>query len=116
MRFITPLTFAALGGALLFPAATAAESAESAAANWQKHCVSCHGADGRGKTRMGQRLKITDLTEPARQAEFTDAAAASAIRDGLKDESGKTTMKAVEGLSTEEIDALVAYVRSLAKR
>lgn len=113
MRFLTSLTCVALGAALLVASAAAAESVS---ANWQKHCVSCHGIDGKGKTKMGQRLKITDLSDPARQAEFTDADAVNAVKNGKKDPSGKTTMKAIEGLSDEEIDALVAYVRALAGR
>ncbi len=108
-----PSLLAALGASLYLAAATAAEPV---AANWQKHCVSCHGVDGKGKTKMGQRLKITDLTDAARQREFTDADAIKAIKHGIKDESGKTTMKAVEGLADEEIDALVAFVRTLAQR
>lgn len=113
MRFPLQLTLAALGGALLFSPAFAAETV---AANWQKHCVTCHGVDGKGKTKMGQRLKITDLTDPARQAEFSDADIVSAVKHGLKDANGKTTMKAIEGLADEEIDALAAYVRTLAPR
>lgn len=106
-----PLILVALGGTLFCSGAvTAAED------NWQKHCVSCHGSDGKGKTKMGQRLKITDLTDPARQAEFTDDDAFRAVQQGIKDANGKTTMKAVEGLTDEEITALVAFVRTLAPR
>lgn len=112
MRSIPSLTCAALVGALLISGAAAAETVS---ANWQKHCVTCHGVDGKGKTKMGQRLKITDLTDAARQAEFTDADAVNAVKHGIKDANGKTTMKAVEGLSEAEIDELVAFVRTLAK-
>lgn len=94
---------------------TAALAHEAASANWQKHCVSCHGVDGKGKTRMGQRLKITDLTDAERQKTFSDEEAFNAVKHGLKDESGKTTMKAVEGLADDEISALVAFVRTLAQ-
>lgn len=86
--------------------------AADAAANWDNHCSSCHGADGKGQTKMGKKLKIEDLTDAHEQSEFTDEEAFKAIKEGLKDD-GKTKMKPVEGLSDDEIHALVAYVRSL---
>jgi len=46
---------------------------------------------------------------------FTDAKAAEAIKEGVK-ENGKTTMKAFAGkLTDDDIKALVAYVRTLKK-
>lgn len=92
-----------------------AASAADAGANWENHCTSCHGADGKGETKMGKKLKIRDLSDASYQASFTDEAAFKAVKQGVKNEAGKTTMKPIEGLSDEEINALVAYVRSLKK-
>lgn len=89
--------------------------AADAAANWDNHCSSCHGADGKGETKMGKKLKIKDLTDAAYQASFTDEDIFNAMKIGVKSESGKTTMKAVEDISDEEMTALVAYTRSLKK-
>jgi mono/diheme cytochrome c family protein len=62
---------------------------------------------------MGQMLGAMDLTDPKKQASFTDAKATEAIKNGVK-QGGKTTMKAFAGkLSDDEIKALVAYVRTL---
>jgi hypothetical protein len=47
------------------------------------------------------------------QAAFTDDQAFKAVKEGLKDQDGKTRMKAIEGLSDEEITALVKLVRGL---
>lgn len=99
-------------------AATVALSAPAhaepdAAANWTKHCATCHGTDGKGATTMGKKLKIKDLTDAAFQASFTDEAAFKAVREGIKTEEGKTTMKAIPSLTDEEINALVALVRTL---
>ena len=64
---------------------------------------------------MGKMLNAMDLTDAKKQGSFTDAQAATAIKDGIK-QNGKTTMKAFGGkLSDEEIKALVAYVRTLKK-
>lgn len=88
----------------------------STPALWEKHCSTCHGPDGKGVTMMGKKLKIKDLTDPVFQASFTDEAAAKAIREGIKSEDGKTRMKPIEGLSDDEVKALIAYVRSLVKK
>lgn len=101
----------AVAGLLIASTALAAD----AATNWENNCVSCHGADGHGDTKMGKKLKIKDLTDAAVQASFKDEDIVKAVKSGITDESGKTRMKAIEGLTDEEITALVAQVRSLKK-
>ena len=81
--------------------------------NWANNCAQCHGPTGKGDTKMGKMLSAMDLTDPKKQASFTDAQAATAIKDGVK-QNGKTTMKAFGGkLTNDEIKALIAYVRTL---
>lgn len=92
-----------------------AAHAADVASNWENNCMSCHGADGHGDTKMGKKLKIKDLTDPAFQASFTDEDAVKAIKSGVTDANGKTRMKPIEGLTEEEITALVAHVRTLKK-
>ncbi len=82
---------------------------------WDQTCAKCHGSDGKGHTKMGQKLGIKDYTEPKVQAGFTDAEAFKALKEGLKDKNGKTLMKPQEGLSDDGIKALVAHVRSFKK-
>ena len=99
----------------LVVASPLAVRAADAKANWANNCVQCHGASGKGDTKMGKMLNAADLTDPKKQASFTDAQAATAIKDGIK-QNGKTAMKAFGGkLSDDEIKALVAYVRTLKK-
>ena len=87
--------------------------AADAKTNWANNCAQCHGAGGKGDTKMGKMLNAMDLTDPKKQASFTDAKATEAIKNGVK-QGGKTTMKAFAGkLSDDEIKALVAYVRTL---
>lgn len=86
-----------------------------ASANWNTHCAQCHGKDGRGDTKMGKQLQAMDLTDPKKQAAFSDADAVRVIKEGIK-EGGKTKMKAfADKLSDEDVKALVAYTRSLKK-
>lgn len=87
-----------------------------AAANWKAQCVNCHGENGKGNTKAGKKLSISDFTDPKVQATFTDEEAFKTMKQGLADEKGKTTMKAIEGLSDDEMKALVPYVRSLVKK
>jgi mono/diheme cytochrome c family protein len=83
--------------------------------NWANNCAQCHGPNGKGDTKMGKMLNAMDLTDPKKQASFTDAKATESIKNGVK-QNGKTTMKAFAGkLTDDEIKALVAYVRSLKK-
>lgn len=83
---------------------------------FDKNCASCHGKDGKGQTKAGRKAGVKDLTNKEHQASFTDEAAFKAIKEGMKDETGKEQMKPYgDTLTDEEIQLLVAYVRSLAK-
>jgi mono/diheme cytochrome c family protein len=96
-------------------AAPLAVLAADAKTNWANNCAQCHGPTGKGDTKMGKMVGAMDLTDPKKQASFTDAKATQSIKEGVK-QNGKTTMKAFGGkLSDDEIKALVAYVRSLKK-
>ncbi|MDP1581328.1 MAG: cytochrome c [Candidatus Didemnitutus sp.] len=105
-------TAIALFAALAFAASS---FAADGTAVWNNHCSSCHGADGKGDTKMGKKLKIKDLTDAAYQASFTDEAAFNAVKIGVKTEAGKTVMKAIEEVTDEEINAVVVYLRTLKK-
>lgn len=106
----TLLPFAAI--ALLTAAAPlrAADTQE----NWDKHCVKCHGADGKGETKLGKKSEVKDFTDAKYQESFDDAKAVKAVKEGIK-EGEKTRMKPAEGLSDDEITALVGHVRKFKK-
>jgi mono/diheme cytochrome c family protein len=89
--------------------------AEEAKVNWDKNCAACHGKEGKGDTKMGQKLEARDFTDPKVQAALKDEEMSKAIKEGLK-KDGKTQMKAFgDKLSDEEIKALVAHIRGLKK-
>lgn len=86
------------------------------AENWRQHCQRCHGADGSGKTRIGQRLKLRDYTDRAVQKEISDEEIVKVLQEGVKDERGREVKPSyTDVMSEEEILAMVGYVRSLAK-
>ena len=102
-----------LGLALLVVGAVSARAAD-AKELWAKNCAKCHGEDGKGKTKMGEKLGVKDYTDAKFQAEFKDDQLAKAIKEGVKD-GDKTKMKAFGDLSDDEVKALVAHIRSLKK-
>ena len=84
--------------------------------NWNKHCGSCHGKEGKGDTKAGKKAEVKDLTDAKYQAGFTEEQMFKQIKEGMKDKNGKEKMKAFGGnLSDDEIKALVAFVRGLKK-
>jgi mono/diheme cytochrome c family protein len=83
---------------------------------YDKDCAKCHGADGKGKTKMGEKLGVKDATDAKVQEEMKDAEMAKAIKEGIKEKgTDKTKMKAFAELSDEDIKGLVKYVRDFKK-
>jgi len=77
---------------------------------WNAKCKSCHGEDGKGKTKMGAKENISDLTQADWQKNHSDEKIRAVITDGAKD----TKMKGFKDkLTPEQIDALVKYIRTL---
>lgn len=97
---------------VLMAAGLLSARADDAKANWDKSCAKCHGQDGKGDTKMGKKLGIKDMTDAKVQAGFTDEEATKTIKEGKKDKDDNTLMKPADGLSDDEIKALVAYVRA----
>lgn len=97
-------------------AATLTVKADGAKDTWDTVCAKCHGADGKGDTKMGTRLGCKDFTDAKVQADIKDDAAFKSLKEGMKSDDGKTLMKPFgDTLSDDQIKALVAYVRTLKK-
>jgi cytochrome c6 len=77
------------------------------------NCAKCHGDDGKGATKMGQKLGARDYTDAAVQSAFTDEQAFKSIKEGMKKDE-KTLMKPSE-LSDDDIKASVTYMRTFKK-
>jgi high-affinity iron transporter len=78
---------------------------------WLQRCALCHGVGGASNGPMSASLSRLprELSSFAWQAERSDVQIASAIRSGI---SG-TAMPAARDLSADEVDGLVAWVRTL---
>lgn len=86
-----------------------------AAKLWKKNCETCHGADGKGKTKAGEKAGVKDLTSAEVKGKINKAKAIEDITKGIKEKDGdKLAMKAYgEKLSKEEIEALADYTLGL---
>jgi len=107
-------TIIAVAVAVLFGSAMVASAAD-AKENFEKSCAKCHGTDGKGKTKMGEKLGMKDYTDAKVQEELKDDVAFKSVKEGLKDKEGKTLMKPAEDLSDDDIKALVKYIRTFKK-
>jgi len=102
----------------LSPRIALAEADKKTERLFKSKCASCHGPDGKGDTDQGKEMGASDMSTAAWQKNFTDDQVKTAISDGFKREkNGKQQeMKAMkDSLKPDQIDALVKYVRSLAK-
>ena len=107
------LLFAASAAASGFSTAAApqrgrAAQAERGRAVYTSNCVRCHGADGRGHTRMAEMVEPPDMTDPAWQRARSDSRMIASVANG------RGQMPAFKKkLTRAEIAAAVAHVRTL---
>lgn len=89
--------------------------AQDAREIYDKQCLKCHGAEGKGDTKAGRLIKAADFTDPTVQEKFSDEQMFTVIKEGVKDDKGKFKMKPAEGVTDDDIKALVKLVRSFKK-
>ena len=97
--------------AVLLAASPAAVAADARSENWQTYCSVCHGDDGKGQTEEGKKKGARDLTNARWQDKVDDARMVKSVTKG-HDKMPSFEKK----LSADEIKALVAEVRTLAKK
>lgn len=90
----------------------AADSGPDAAKIFKSKCATCHGANGNGDTTMGKKLKARDLRSAEVQKQSDQE-----LYDWVANGKEKTKMPAYKAkMSKEDIEALVALMRDLAKK
>lgn len=82
---------------------------------YEKECVKCHGADGKGQTKMGQKMGAKDYSNPKTWEGLTDAAAIKSVKEGFKSKEGKVIMKPTEGVTDADAKAIIDYMKTLKK-
>ena len=94
---------------VLAPAFSQCAIANAGPDTFQARCAPCHGATGKGDTKMGQHLKLRDLSSADVQKQTEDELEAIIAK-------GKGKMPAYGGkLTKEQIEDLVKFIRSLKK-
>jgi len=107
---------AAIGSAALLISNARGETDKKTERVWKSKCASCHGADGKAQTDQGKKLGVADYTQPAWQKARTDEQLKKGIAEGVSrvHEGKQQEMSGYKDqLSGEQIDALVAYIRTL---
>jgi mono/diheme cytochrome c family protein len=97
--------------ALFAGSLSTAALADDSADIWKAKCKGCHGEDGKARTKVGEKEKIPDFTAAKWQEEVGDADIRRVIADGSEANSKMKAFK--EKLTTQEIDALVKYIRGM---
>jgi cytochrome c6 len=104
---------AALSLILVAPSALAdvASATPSGATLYEASCAKCHGPDGKGATKIGEKLRGDGKRMPDLSvSKLNDAATRAAIADGIP---GSAMKGYASKLSAPEIDALTAYTKGL---
>lgn len=92
----------------------ASVKAADAKENYEKYCAGCHGKDGKGQTKLGQKFEARDYTDPEVHKKIKDEEMFKSIKEGLK-KGDKTLMKPFDKLNDDEIKELVQYMRKFKK-
>jgi cytochrome c553 len=113
-------------GSVLPSAAFAAGDAAAGKEKFQQLCVSCHGESGKGDGPTGKALAAAGQPAPRdfTIGEFvldtdddgktgTDADLKNVITKGAMVYGGPAMMAPIQGLSDQDIENLIAYIRSL---
>ena len=105
---ITAVTLVAVTA--VYPTIAWTADASAGKALYTKKCKTCHGAEGQGNPGMAKVLKveIKHLGSKDVQAKSDDE-----LKKNITEGVGK--MKPVKGLSTADVDDVVAFVRTLSQ-
>lgn len=98
---------------IVSPAVFANGAADASAGKdvFAKHCVSCHGADGKGNDAVAKMMKVTIPPLGSKEVQaLSDADLSKVITEG------KGKMPAMKTLSSADVSNVVAFIRSLAQK
>ena len=85
--------------------------ARPAAQLYRKHCISCHGSDGRAQTSKGRFSHARNFTDAKWQDEASDARIFNSIMNGRNVRGNMPAFS--DKLTEQETESLVNFVRRL---
>ena len=97
----------------LQPTISATPVARTAAQNYARYCVTCHGRDGRSQTSKGRHSHARDLTDASWQDDVTDERLYNSIMNGRNVRGNMPAFK--DKLNDKDADSLVDLVRRFRK-
>ena len=77
---------------------------------FRRHCVSCHGHDGKAQTSKGKFSHARDLTDAQWQADVSDERLFNSIMNGRNVRGNMPAFS--DKLNEREVNSLVTFVRT----
>lgn len=93
------------------PLAFAGSNPRPASQLYRRHCISCHGNDGRGKTLKGKFSHARDLTDAQWQSDVSDERIFNSIMNGRNVRGNMPAF--AKKLNDQDVESLVDFVRRL---
>ena len=113
-RPVAPRIAAVLAVCWIVVSSATAACAQDAKQTYEKTCVPCHGANGKGDGTVGKMLKPPPQDFTAALKGVSDADIGKTIKEGGKGVGKAPTMPAYGAkLSDEQIEGLVQYIKGL---
>ena len=109
MRLYFPILVATIFYLPLFASAFSNDAAP-ASRLYRRHCVSCHGHDGKAQTSKGKFSHARDLTDAQWQADVSDERIFNSIMNGRNIRGNMPAFS--DKLNEREVNSLVTFVRT----
>jgi mono/diheme cytochrome c family protein len=112
MTGVMRIFFVLLALIACLPALTYALSAppRPAAQLYRRHCVSCHGSDGKAKTSKGRFSHARDLTDAKWQNDVSDERIFNSIMNGRNVRGNMPAF--ADKFKEQEVNSLITFVRA----
>ena len=103
------LAFAAMLCFAAFARESLGDNARTASQLYRRHCISCHGSDGKSKTSKGKFSHARDLTDVQWQADVSDERIFNSIMNGRNVRGNMPAFS--DKLNEKQVNSLVSMVR-----
>lgn len=87
------------------------DNARTASQLYRRHCISCHGSDGKSKTSKGKFSHARDLSDAQWQADVSDERIFNSIMNGRNVRGNMPAFS--DKLDEKQVNSLVSFVRGL---
>src|SRR5829696_8283971 len=92
-------------------ASTVSMNDRSTSPLYRRHCISCHGGDGKSKTSKGRFSHARDFTDTQWQADVSDERIFNSIMNGRNVRGNMPAFS--DKLNENQVNSLVTFVRGL---